>query len=82
VFPSFWIKYIENLCDTVGKYLWIIFVAYIFQVSQCQPIVVHAYTIRVFNPLTFKDGYLQSHAVIKFPYVPTVRGFHLVDQKP
>jgi hypothetical protein len=50
-----------------------------FQVNQCQPVVVHAHTIRVFDPLTLKDGYLQSCAVIEFSYVlyvPIVRGFH------
>jgi hypothetical protein len=51
-------KYIENLCDTVGTHPWIIFVAYIFQVNQCQPIDVHAHTIWVFDLLTLKDRYL------------------------
>jgi hypothetical protein len=54
-------------------------VFYIFQVNQCQPVVVHAHTIRVFDPLTLKDGYLQSRVVIKFSYVlyvPIVCGFH------
>jgi hypothetical protein len=79
MFPNFWIKYIENLCDTVGKHPWIIFKAYIFQVNQCQPVVVHAHSIQVFDPLTLKDGCLQSHAVIEFSYVlyvPIVHGFH------
>jgi hypothetical protein len=57
MFPSFWNKYIENLCDTVSKHPWIIFLAYIFQVNQCEPVVVHAHTIRVFDPLTLKDEY-------------------------
>jgi hypothetical protein len=79
VFLSFWIEYIENLCNTIGKHPWIIFVAYIFQVNRCQSIVVHAHTIRVFDPLTLKDMYLQSCAVIEFSYVmyvPIVRGFY------
>jgi hypothetical protein len=53
-------------------------VAYIFPVNQCEPVVVHAHTIRVFDPLTLKDGYLQSRVVIEFPYilyVPIVRGY-------
>jgi hypothetical protein len=50
VFPSFWIEYIENLYDMVGKHPWIIFVAYIFQVNLCDPVVVHAHTIQVFDP--------------------------------
>jgi hypothetical protein len=58
VFSSFWIEYIENLCDMVGKHTWVIFVAYIFQVNQCQPIVIHAHTIRVFDPLLLKGMYL------------------------
>jgi hypothetical protein len=80
VFPSFWIEYIENLCDMVDKHPWIIFVAYIFQVNQCEPVVVHTRTIRVFDPLTLKNGYLQSRVIIEFSYVlyvPIVRGFHL-----
>jgi hypothetical protein len=53
--------------------------AYIFQVNPCKAVVVHAHTIQVFDPLTLKDGYLQPHVVIEFPYVlyvPIVRDFH------
>jgi hypothetical protein len=79
VFSSFWIEYIENLCDTVGKHPYIIFVAYIFHVNQCESVVVHAHTIRVFDPLTLKYWYLQSRVVIEFSYVlyvPIVHDFH------
>jgi hypothetical protein len=64
MFPSFWIEYVENLCDTVDKHPWIILVTYIFQVNQCEPIVIYVHTIRVFYPLAPKDGYSYSQAVI------------------
>jgi hypothetical protein len=54
-------------------------VDYIFQVNQCEPIVVLVHTIQVFDPLTLKDVYLQSRVIIESPYVlyvPIVCGFH------
>jgi hypothetical protein len=63
----------------VSKHPWIILVAYIFQINQCEPVVVHTHTIQVFDPLTLKDGYLQSRVIIEIPYVmyvPIVRGFY------
>jgi hypothetical protein len=44
-------------------------VAYIFQVNQCEPVVVYVHTIRMLYPLTPEDRYLYSQAVIEFPYV-------------
>jgi hypothetical protein len=78
VFPSFWIEYIENLCDTVGKHPWIILATYIFQVNQCEPVVVYVHTIRMFYPLAPEDGYSYSQDIIEFPYVlyvPIVHDF-------
>jgi hypothetical protein len=66
------------MCDTIGKHSWIILVTYIFQVNQCEPVVVYVHIIRVFYPLAFEDGYSYSQAVIEFPYVfyvPIVRVF-------
>jgi hypothetical protein len=63
----------------VGKHPWIVLVDYIFQVNQCEPIVVYAHTIQAFDPLAPEDMYLHSHSIIEFPYVlyvPIVRGFH------
>ena len=51
---------------------------YIFQVNQCEPIVVYVHTIRVFYPLAPEDGYSHSHVIIEFSYVlyvPIVRDF-------
>jgi hypothetical protein len=56
-----------------------ILVAYIFQVNPCEPVVVYAHTIRLFDPLAPEDMYLHSHTIIEFSYVlyvPIVRGFH------
>jgi hypothetical protein len=78
VFSSFWIEYVENLCDPVGKHPWIILVTYIFQVNHCESVVVYVHTIRVFYPLAPKDGYSYSQIAIEFSYVmyvPIVRGF-------
>jgi hypothetical protein len=78
MFSSLWIKYIENICDTIGKHPWIILVTYIFQVNQFEPIVIYVHTIRVFYPLAHKDEYSYSQAVIEFSYVfyvSIVRGF-------
>jgi hypothetical protein len=43
-------------------------VSYIFQVNQCEPIVVYVHTIQVFYPLAPEGGYSHSHAVIEFAY--------------
>jgi hypothetical protein len=64
--------------NTLGKHPWIILVTYIFQVNQCEPVVVYVHTIRVIYPLAPEDGYSYSQAVIEFPYVlyvPIVHGF-------
>jgi hypothetical protein len=78
MFPSFWIKYIENMCDTVDKHLWTILVTCIFKVNQYEPVVVYVHTIQVFYPLASEDGYSYSQVVIEFSYVlnvPIIRGF-------
>jgi hypothetical protein len=65
MFPSFMIECIENLCDMVGKHLWIIFVAYIFQVNQCRPLVVHAHTLVDQKP-RYKCHYFGQHSSCLF----------------
>jgi hypothetical protein len=78
MFLRFWIEYREDLCGTVDKHSWITLVTYIFQVNQCELVVVYIHTIRVFYPLTPEDGYSYSQAVIEFPYVlyvPIIHGF-------
>jgi hypothetical protein len=78
MFLSFWIEYIENMCDTIRKHPWIILVTYFFQVNQCEPVVVYIHNIWVLYPLAPKDGYSYSQAIIEFPYVlyvPIICGF-------
>jgi hypothetical protein len=34
------VGYVENLCETLTEYPWVIFVTHVARVNKCQPVVV------------------------------------------
>ena len=64
-----WVEDIYNLCNSFGEYPRVIFVANFGQVNNRQAVVVHFYTLWVFDPLAPKHRNLYGPSIVKLPYV-------------
>jgi hypothetical protein len=67
-FLVFQIKYVKHLCTSCSENIRFIFMTYICQVNDCEPILIDLNTLWVLHPLTFKYRDLYRHSTIQFPY--------------
>jgi hypothetical protein len=64
----FRIKYVKHLYNSCSENTRFIFMTHIYQVNDCEPIIIDLNTFWVLHPLTFKCTDLYRHFVIQFPY--------------
>jgi hypothetical protein len=50
----FGIKYVKHLCNSCNENPRFIFMIHIYQVNDCEPIIINLNTLWVLHPLTFK----------------------------
>jgi hypothetical protein len=64
----FGINYVKHLCNSYSENSRFIFMIHIYQVNNCEPIIIDLNTLWVLHPLTFKYRDLYRHFIIQFPY--------------
>lgn len=61
------VSHVKNLGGSIGKYQWVILVAYVVKVSNCPSKFVHKHASWVFHSLTPKRWNLHIGFVVPFP---------------